>query len=241
MDFSLLKRDAPFILSHLKTKSPGGSVVTDLDCTIIIPSRFAERHLASLGSEIYICGIYAIIMGDRYGVSLINAMIHINPKIISKIKIEEEEYYEFYFEKGSNVIESTTLIKQDTLTYYIFDEITSKCNIPCYLNYDDLGNIFDSAEYHAGTKITNNVEVTEIIVAMTARYSLDKTIYYREIIKNANTILTQHPSFVPTSDVLYGVNSTLNKISGSYMNDGLISSLVVPTTRVSHLEELLRS
>ena len=239
MDFDLLKRNPAFILSHLKETSVG-CVVTDVDTKIIIPKRFAERDLAILASDIYICGIYAIVIGDKYGVSLVNAMIHINPKIINTITIDNIDYYEFFFEKGSNVIESTTIIKKDTLVYYIFDEIISKCNIPCYLNYEDLGNIFDSALYYAGTGITNNKEVTELIVALISRDQFDKTKYYRETVKNPNYLITNPPVYVGLNDVLLGVNSTMSKLLGAYFSDGILSSLVTKTEHAGRIESFLR-
>ena len=142
MDLSKLKRDPKRVHEALQ-EMPDGRLVTKKTCKIIIPSRFAECGLASVGIETNIVGIYAIIVEDiYYGVSLVNAMVRIEPSSTMKILIDDQEFYEFTFDPGSTVIPSLQLVKRDTLVYRIYDEIISKGHVPWYLGYSELGKIF---------------------------------------------------------------------------------------------------
>src|ERR1035437_2002787 len=168
MDIKSLKRDPDKVKAYLQ-EMPDSRLITTKGCKIIIPCRYTERGLAEVGIDTHIIGIYCIIVDDAfYGVSLINAIMKIEPTSYIKIKIDEVDFYEFYFEPGSTVISNLNLLKKDVLIYNIFDEILSKRKVPWYINYDDMGHILHSAEYHAGSKIGVNVEVTELIVSLIA-------------------------------------------------------------------------
>lgn len=240
MDINSLTRDSKYILSNLK-ELPDNSIIASKECKILIPTRFAERGLAEIGVEIYIIGLYCIVMDNKYAVSNINAQVTIEPNKILKILINDVEYYEFYFDVGSTVIKTTNLLKNDMLVYHLFDEIISKANVPWYMTYDDMCKIFDTAAYHAGAKISDNQKLTELVVSVISRDAIDKTTYYRTTIKNDKYLLTNPPEYVALGNVLFNATSTLNKIAGSYFSDGVVSALVNPTDRVSKIEELLRA
>lgn len=240
MDIRKLVRDAPKVHAALK-ELPDESLVTTKGCKIYVPARFAERGLASIGIETHIVGIYAIVVEDKYyGVSMVNAMVRINPTAITTVKVGEDEYYEFYFEPGSKVIPSVQLVKTDTLVFKIYDEIIAKGRVPWYLEYFDLAKIFDSAKYHAGANVGENREVTELIISMIGRDPKDRTKYYRQSIKSMDDVKKNPPAFIPLRSVQYNATNTTTKLMGSYFSDGLVSALVNPSEREERIEELLR-
>ena len=239
MDIQKLVRSAPEVHAAL-TELEDGRVVTKKPVKIYIPTRFADRGLASIGSEIYIVGIYAITVNDlHYGVSVVNAMMRIEPTSLMKVVIDHDEYYEFFFEPGSTVFPSTQLVKTDTLVYRIYDEIISKGHVPWYLGYTELGRLFDSAKYHAGANIGENPEVTELIVSMIARDSKDRRFYYRQVVKNLDDVEKRPPVFIPLRNITYGATNTTNKLAGSYFNEGMTSALINPADRSERIESLL--
>lgn len=215
-------------------------VIAKQECKIYIPARFVERNLAELGVENYITGICAIVVGDFYAVMNVCAMLKIEPVQTLKIRIQGEEYYEFYFPKGSTVITTTELVKKDTLVYRIYDEIISKGKVPWYLDYNDLGKIFDTAKLHAGANIGQNSEVTELIVSMIARDRVDKTKYYRTVINDLNDLKKNPPAYIPLRSVIYAATNTTNKLAGSYFATSTVSALVSPATRTERIEAILR-
>ncbi len=87
MDVSKLIRDRDKVIGSL-VELPSGELVTTKGCKIYIPSRFSERSLAEVGIDVFIVGIYAMTVEDKYyAVSLVNTMIRITPTSIMKIKI----------------------------------------------------------------------------------------------------------------------------------------------------------
>lgn len=232
--------DADKVHAVLK-ELPDGRLVTTKGCKAYIPSRYAERGLAFIGIETQIVGIFAISVEDKfYGVNMVNAMVRIEPTSTVKVTIDEEEYYEFYFEPGSTVVSSLSLVKTDTLVYRIYDEIISKGRVPWYLSYLKLSHLFDTAKYHAGANIGQNNEVTELIVSMIARNPSDRHQYYRNFIKTLADIDKTPPAFIALRSVIYAATNTTNKLAGSYFHEGLVSALVTPTERVERIEDLLR-
>lgn len=239
MEPSKLIHDATKVHACLEELSDG-RLVAKKACKIVIPVRFAERGLAYIGIETTIVGIYAIVVDDLYyGVSMVNAMIRIEPTSTVKITIDEEEYYEFSFDAGSTIMPSLQLVKNDMLVYKIYDEIISKAHVPWYLTYDLIGKIFDTAKTYGGADVGENREVTELIVSITARDRKDRHKYYRASIKGMDDLKKNPPAFVPMRSVIFAATNTVNKLAGSYFNEGLVSALVSPTTRVERLDRLL--
>jgi len=235
-----LVRDAGRIHSVLK-ELPDGRLITTKGCKIQIPVRFEERNLASIGIETTIVGIYAIIVDDTfYAVSVVNAMMRIEPTSTNVINVLGDEYYEFVFEPGSTVISSLDLVMTDTLTYRIYDEIISKGRVPWYLGYTEMGKIFDTAKEHAGANIGANQEVTELIVSMISRDPNDRTKYYRQVVKDMTDLSKNPPAFIPLKSVQFGATNTTNKLAGAFFHDGLVSALVTPADRTERIESILR-
>lgn len=240
MDMSKLIRDPAKVHACLQ-QLPDDRLVAKKALKIYTPTRFAERGLASIGIETQIVGIYMIVVEDTYyGISLVNAMVRIEPSSTMKVLIGDDEYYEFSFDAGATVVSTIQLVKTDTLTYKIYDEIISKGRVPKYLGYSELGKLFDSAEYHAGAKIGKNQEVTELIVSMIARNPLNRAEYYRSTIKDLSELVTNPPVFIPLRSVQYAATNTTNKLAGSYFEAALVSALVSPADRTERVEGLLR-
>ena len=240
MEPATLIRDAQRVHECLQ-ELPDGRVVTSKRVKIHIPARFAERDLAYVGVENFILGIYAIIVEDKfYGVSLVNAMIPIDPSETNRIKIFGVEYFEFVFEPGSTVFKTLELVKTDTLTYKIYDEILSGGRIPWYVGYEELGKLFDTAQYHAGANIGGNQEVTQLIASIVARDPKDRTKYYRTAVQSLGDLRTVQPVYVPLMSVEYSATNTTNKLGGSYFGTGVVSALNDPSDRTERFEDILR-
>lgn len=236
-----LIRDASKVLECLQ-ELPDESLVALKEVKIYVPVRFAERGLAEVGVETYICGVYAIVVGDKYfGVSTINAMIRITPTSTMKIKVKGDDYFEFTFAEGSVVIPSLNLVKNDIIVYRIYDEIISKGRVPWYMDYETMGHIFDSAGYHAGANIGENSEVTELIISIIARNPDKKSDYYRTVVTNPELALKATVAWIPLRSVTYAATNTTNKLAGSYWSVGVVSALTAPAERTERIEMLLRT
>lgn len=238
MDISKLIRDPARVLAHLH-EMEDGSLVTSKECKLYIPSRFAERGLASLGADTYVVGICAFVMEGVYSIMMVNAMMRVDPSEINRAMVGEDEYLEFVFPAGSCVIPNLNLAKTDTLTYKIYDEIIAKARVPWYLNYFDLAKIFDTAKEHAGAGIGGNKEVTELLISIIARSNTERTRYYRQVIESEQDLLKNPPYYASLKDVTLSATNAVNKLGGGYFRDGVVSAINSPSERVERLEEIL--
>lgn len=236
-----LVRNAEKVQACLK-ELPDGQLLTTQACKIQVPVRYSQRGLAQVGIETYVYGIYALILEDgTYAVSSVCAMVKILPFKVIDIQINGVPYHEFYFEANSPVIANINLVRRDVLIYNIFDEFMFKGNIPWFIEYEDLGKLFDTAKYHADSNVAQTYEVIELIASLVARNKEDRTKYYRTAISAYDELKSKPPAYVPLMSVFYSATNTLSKLAGSYYNDGVVSALVTPTHEVSKLEALLRA
>jgi hypothetical protein len=235
-----LIRDAVRVQAALQ-ELPDGRVVALAPVKIYVPLRYVDRNLAVVGVENHILGIYAITVEDKYyGVSLINAMVPIEPSQTNKVKMDGDDFLEFVFETGSTVIKSLDLVCVDTLTYRIYDEILAKGNIPWYLGYEELAALFNTAKKHADANVGQEQEVIQLIVSLVARSREDRTKYYRTVVQSLEDLHNKPPVFVPLMSVRYSATNTLNKLAGSYFGQGVVSALLNPAERTERIENLLR-
>jgi hypothetical protein len=233
-------RDPDRIRNNLEVMSDT-SICCKQACRIVIPARYQERTLATLGSDIYILGVWAMVMdGNVYGISMTNAMMQIDPVSIQTIKMDEDEYLEFSFDPGSRVFVTMSLLKNKVVTYRIFDEFLSKGNVPWFIEYEDLAHLFQSAPYHAGKQIGGDPAIYEMIVATIAREHENRRVYFRHVAQDRKSQITMKPDIVPFRSVIYNATNTTAALLGSYASDGLVSALVHPATRTEKIEEILR-
>ncbi|WP_233874999.1 hypothetical protein [Paraburkholderia adhaesiva] len=239
MDPKHLVRDPQRVKSAL-VETPDGKLVAKDAVKISIPTRFAERGLAEVGIETFIYGVYAITVEDSYyGVSLVNAMIRIEPTSMMKILVGEDEYYEFEFEKGAVITPSLNLVKNDALVYRIFNEMLAGAHVPWYIGYNEMACLLDSAKYHAGANVGRNHDITELLVSIISRNPRNRHEFYRTVVKGQHDLLTNPPVFIPLRSIEYAATSALNKVAGSYFSRGVVSALVSPSTRVERLNDIL--
>lgn len=235
----LMTRDPAFIHKHLHTQNDG-SVITDIACRIQIPERYATRGLANIGTEIYILGFFAILMGDRYGVSQSITMLRILPSSTEKVSIKGVTYLDFHFEPGDTVFYSTEVVKNDSLPYAVYDEHIDKGNYPWYFNYHDIVKTLESCEEFAGVFLGNRA-ILSLIISTTARDPKDLTRLYRHIYTKHSDIVDNPPAITPFRSVIWNTSDTTSKLIGAYTPDSIVSALVNPSDRVERIEELLRT
>lgn len=230
-----LTRDADKVNATLE--EVGDQLITTKGCKIYIPTRYAEKGLINVGDDTYITMLYAMVVDDRYyAVSLVPAKGRIEPDVTNTVSMLGDEYFEFIFEPGSVVIGNLNLVQDKNITFDIHEELIGRGKIPWYLDYDDVGKLFDEAPKHAGVKVGANHAILEMIASTVARYEEDPTQFYRQIKDKVNV----KPFYVPFKSVSYGASNTTAKLMGAYWNEGLTSALVNPTDNVEAIEELLR-
>lgn len=233
-------RDPTKVKNNL-TALETGELITSKECKIHIPSRYIERDLALVGIDTYIYGVYALIYEEEYySVFSINGIVQIDPYKIIKEKVDGVEYTALYFEANSVLIKNLNIVQRDTLVNKLLDEFIFQSKIPWYLNYNDLGKLFDTAKQYANSNISQRYEVMELLVSLISRNSNEMQNYYRTFITEPDQVFTNPPNYVPLNSVYYSASNTLNKLAGNYMSKGLVSALVSKTENVERIESLLK-
>lgn len=236
-----LVRNAPKVLGAL-VDLPGKPVVAKENLIIELPVRFREVDLVQIGSESYAYGLFAIILEDgSYGLCNVNAYFELGPSIIEVVKREDGEYYNFLFKKGQVVFRTKDLVCRSSLIYKAIEEFVFKGKIPWYVEYEDMGKIFSTAEKHARTSAKIIPSVVEFMAAYVARDKADRTKFIREVAKDPAGFKRQNLSWVPMRSVYWSAPGTVNKLAGAYFQDGVVSALVNPSKRVENIEGILRA
>ncbi len=234
-----LKRNPTEVLKVLKTID--NKLVTMKHCKVQIPERFVDIGLGQIGVDTFTLGCIAIILDDgSYATMVVTSILELDPYKTIKVDIRGVSYYEFYFEEGDAVIKNLDLIRNDDISYLIFNEFIFQGKIPWYMGYLDICKLFDTAKEYAGSNVGESQETIEFIASIVARSSKDRSKYIRTTISRYNELDGDNVAFVPLMSVLYSVKSTLNKLSGSYFSDGVTSAIVNPSETSSDIERIVR-
>lgn len=239
MILSELTKDIDKVKQNL-VKLEDKSMVTKGELKIYYPTRWLERGLAITGIDDIVLFCLLLVVDDKYYATInVNAKVRLEPYRVETVLINGDAYQELYFPKGSTVTKSLSLIKQDTLTYYIYDEFMSKGRIPFYLDYSIAGKLFDTAKKHAGANIGSDFEVTELIISLQARSLHDRTIYFRQSIKSMEDINKHLYVWTSLKNVRDSATNTTTRLGGSYYSEGVVSALINPSERVEQVESIL--
>lgn len=263
MDFRRLIRD-PARIHETLVELPDHTVITKTGCKIYIPARYAEQRLALIGNEIFIFGIYAIVVGEEtgeneisrsvveptglisqsprgyYGVSNACTMLNISPGFTRIVKGRDQSYYEFSFDPGTVVIRNSFAVMDDTLPYQMYREFIEMGKVPEFFAYEDMANIFISVVELAGVKLGANEAILSAIASSVMKDPDDLRRSYAFIINHIDEQLSRRYGVVPFRDVQLGATNNTAKLMGSFSDLATSSMLVNPSTRSEPMEELLR-
>lgn len=235
------RRNAESVLAQIHVNQAGQAIVKQ-PMTIMAPVRFTEIGLGQVGIDNYLYGLFAVILETgEYSVMNVNALISIDPFKTLTTTIDEVEYHVFYFKEGDVLYKTIDLVQREAILFRVFDEFIFKGKVPWYVDSDDMGSLFATAAKHAGSRVANNPEVMEFIASLVTRSKKDRMKYLREVAETLKDFSAENTEFVPLKSIFYSVKSTVNKLTGSYFNDGVVSALVTPTTKTDKIESILRA
>lgn len=233
-------RNAEKVLSTL-IDLPGKPVIAKSRITIQIPARFREIGLARIGAQTYVFGLFVMILDTgEYALCNVNAYIELGPWTFEKTIIDDEEYYDLIFEPGSILFKTKDLVCRPALVYRAIDEFVFKGKVPWYVGYEDMGKLFDTAKKFTKTRADIIPSVMEFIAAYIARDKNDRSKFLREKAKTPADYL-KNLAWVPMRSVYWSAPGTVNKLSGAYFQDGIVSAIVNPSERVEKVESILRA
>ena len=163
--------------------------------------------------------------------------MRIEPTSMSNVMLNGVEYIEFTFDPGSTVIASNELVHDGKSLYYLFDEVPSRGNIPIFMNYEDLINMFDTASEFAGVKLASTPTILHMLLSKVGRDPKDPNKYFRQTSngKDLDDVL-----FIELRSNTHGATNTTARILGSYFEENITGALVNQSTKLEPIERILR-
>lgn len=234
-----ITRDGAAVNSVTRTVNGGDHklILTTKEMYVYFPTRFEQANLAFIEDNYRVVGYLALVTGDKYGVVSIPNLLTMNPTSVTTVKINEEDYYELFFDAGLPLFETTRISKDSTLVYPIYNELVAKPNAPCYFSYKDALLCLQKTGMCAGLSLEKTNVSTEIIIATTTRNASDpRTMYRHAIVQDKNA----YPVFFGLRNIQFGVSNLPTAIMGSYSDVGIDSILVNPPKKLEKYEKLLR-
>lgn len=226
-----MKRDKAFIESKLYIKDD--KIYTKEKTIIEFPKWYENKELLDIQDVTYLYGIFAIIIDNKYSVSIIPTLINTTPIIIREVERDNGIYTQFVYGKDDILIDNTNVVKKDLLSYNLFENFFIYAKAPWFIEYEDLIKILDNLYSYSNSNLGNNFVASELVTSFIARTKKDKTVFLR-----------QNPSaeadYVDLTNVYFSALSTLNKVAGNYFTEGLTSALVQKEVAPTRLENLVR-
>jgi len=234
-------RNAGKVLSQL-SDLPGKPVIAKTGLTIQFPVRFRDIELAQVGASSFVYGLFVIILDDGdYALQNVNALIELGPAAIEIVDIDEEPYYNFHYEPGQVVYQTKELVCRSSLIFKAIDEFIFKGKIPWYVDYEDVGKLFNTAKKHARSSADILPSVMEFMASYIGRSKGNRIKYIREVAKDYKGFEKKYLEWVPMRSVFWSAPGTVNKLAGAYFSDGVVSALVNPSERTEKIERILRT
>lgn len=226
-----MKRDKAGIESKLYIKD--NKVFTKEKTIIEFPKWYANKELLDIQDVTYLYGVFAIIIGDSYSVSVIPTLINTSPIIIGEVDRDGETYIQLIYGKDDCIINNVNVVKKDLLSYNFFENYFIYAKGPWFMVYEDLIKVMDNLQPYSGSNLGDNFVAAELVTSFIARTKKDKSVFLRQD-------PTATPEFVDLTNVYFSALSTLNKVAGNYFTEGLTSALVQKEVTPTRLENLVR-
>lgn len=239
MNVNGLVRDSKYVINSLR-KVGVMQVATKLT-KIYIPQRYEEKNLVSIGTPRLICGVYGIVIDDKYyGASLAATLIEIDPDLINLVKIEDISYYEFVFYPGSVIHPNLNVVQSGDVIFTIYNDVVYGGNVPWYLSLDIIVGIFRRAKEFSGSAIGFGSAAIELKLGVLARSPEDTTEYYCHYINRVGADKADPPQYIGNRNAVFGATNTLSRMNGNYPDLSIAASLNTPTREVEDIEYILR-
>ena len=227
----MLKRDKDYLDKVIEFKD--GAYYCKEPVIIEFPKWYQDRQLFDIADHTYLYGIFAILCGDKYCVSIVPTVLVTAPVLITEIDRDEVPYFQLKYGKGDKIIESERVIQHSFLSYNFFDAYWMQGKIPWFIEESDLCFILDNMVQYGASNLGVNHVSNEVVTSFIVRDQKDKTVHHRIAPKNPYT-------YVDIMDVRYSTLSTLSKLAGNYWDEAVVSALVQPEKAPTNLENQAR-
>lgn len=205
-----------------------------LEC--YIPKRYIDKGYLVLSDKVSALAIFSMKINDSIDMGiLLPSMITMIPVETRDETINNESMYVCVLTKGSVFMNTTILLQDNSVGYFMYNEYLALGHLPSFITYDKILTLFDNLTKFSGAGIGADHAILEIIYAHMFRNPDKMTEFYRL------TDMKKKPAIINLHDVNYGASTTHSRLFGAYANTGLNSALLNPESEHHELEDLFRS
>ena len=237
MDITKLKRDDQYI-KHLITDKKT-SFIAKKNLSILFPSRFIDKGLSVISNEIKIFGVF-IIFDDTMKYAIVNNPVSLltEPVTISDVTIDDKDYKLLTYISGSKIISDTRIIPDPGDSFTLLDDwIVRSGNIPFYLGYEDIMNVFIRSSSLTGTPIGRNPQAIGALISIIGR---DKTNEFIRVNHSKKEIGKMRIDYVGFNNVARAYKNTISMITGNYLDQGMTAALNTENPSKTDIEDIYR-
>jgi len=203
---------------------------------VFIPERYKDKELMTVTSDISTIAIFHMVVDDKITVKyFLPAFIKIVPSSIDIVLIDEERYVKATLVKNDVWMANRELLRVEKVAYLIWNEFIYWGNIPKWMSYEDVLQLFQTLQDVTGLNFDVPSVVFQTIVSHLARSQKNLDEQYRL------TDMKEPPQFIPLHSVAHAATSVTARIIGSYFDDSINVSLLQDKGQTSELEDILRS
>lgn len=240
MDYSSIKHN-PSVVYKSFTKVADKYVATK-PLKVLFPERWIAKDLAEIGDVVHLIGYFCVVdESGNYGAMTIPAVIRTSPDRITKTSINGEIYTVLEYDKGSDLIVNTKVVRDDNLVYYIYSEFLEKARVPFYFNMSQATKFFDKTSKYNGFPLGYDPAALEYLVGFMYRDPDNISNPYRSRDNAKNDLKNIPPAMIGLNDVTSGSNNFITKVTKSYTTAGITSALNNPSIRAERIETMLRN
>lgn len=218
-------------------KEGGKQIFIGKKLEILIPEVYRDRKFFEIiGDKAVSLGIVKLRFNDiDTAILMIISKISFGYSNISNIEENGESYICLTLNRDDVFIHEINIVKNSNIAYDLFMSFIALGKIPKFISYDKISKLFDNDIKCSGINLNINHAIFEMIYAHMYRDSADPFTFYRY------TRMNKMPVIVPLHQISHGPVSTSARIIGSYMKEGMVSSLVDDSDKEpSLIENLLR-
>ena len=235
-DRLLLKRNDALIAKYLKEVK--GAINCDRKLFMVYPERYYKKQLASIDNDVTVLGI-VLVMDENHNYAVFKLMnkLTVLPTAIDSVVVDDKPYSILEFE-APNFIASTSVIEDPEYVFVTFEEFFNKPNIPFFVTYSDLFEIFTRSAYTSGSSLGLSPVG---IGLMTAAVGKDKT--GKKSIRSVmakKDIKLDNFRWVALSNVDLAYDNNVSRLLGSYLNKGVTAALADEDPERTSIEDTLR-
>lgn len=237
MDVTTLKRDPTYIKSMLTVK--GKKLIAKAPMEIHALEQLRNDDLVNLGEQKEVLGTFAIVCNGRYAVWAAPTMYPIGPHKVEVIEILDVKYFQFFFNKGDEVIQNMVSVKTAGFIFLAMKLYIFQGKIPWFYGIGDVTKFFSGSGYYAGLSVDETPELLSLLEALMTRVDTDDDV----LLKNSGVPVNkwnERRLYIPLDNASY-IQSTMGKIVGNYQEVGMRAAMISEPADGGLLEKIIRN